>query len=368
MNIIFILILLLIYILGTINIKKEYYISTPSELEITVCEDFSQFKNMSDIIIAKKDYENNEYFKHYNKIINLKNIHYDEYKYNYKYNERLYYYDFRWNLVTIFSFDNQEIPNNNWLMHNISKASTLYKIIYIHEDKANKYNKKIFPHLKYGITILIQGINPYHRYNVDNNIIISSREINSPLIKKKNTKNAYIKFYMDTHNISGIVKENNKIIDKFTISTNLDKIDYKKFSKEIEKNLKEIPPDLKIEGLPEPSNFFHKWHDPIFAKWCILFFDTINKKLEFDFDNYPIPTNYLFYLYYYNINYTEQYKFEFLINQFILDLKLTDYVKKRIKITPNFDNSYKDISKNNNPNNENINNQKINNINNINNI
>ena len=335
MNIIFVLILILIYLIGTIKIKKEFYVSIPSELQITVSENFAQYENNSDIIISKKDYNNNNYFKHNNSIINIKNCHKDEYNYNYKYDKRLYYYDFRWNLVTIFSFNNNIIPNNQWLLHNISKTNTLYKIIYIHEDKANQYNRKIFPHLKYGLTILIQGINPYHRYNIGNNFIISSREVNSKLIKKKNTKNAYIKFYMDLHKLVCIVKEDNNIIDKFSMDTDLDKIDYKKIENKINETVKEIPPDYQINGLVSPPNFFHKWHDPIFKEWSIFFIKSVNEKLTIDFNQYPMPTNYLIYLYFFNINYTEQYTFDKMINQFILDMQLNQYVKPGIDIFSN---------------------------------
>ena len=85
MNIIYILILLLIYLIGTTNIKKEYFVTTPSELEITFCEDFSHYENNSDIIVSKHTYNNNNYFKHYNPVINIKNIHFHEYK-NFKIN------------------------------------------------------------------------------------------------------------------------------------------------------------------------------------------------------------------------------------------------------------------------------------------
>ena len=223
-NIIFTLILVVIYLLCTVKHKKEFMHVHPSDIKISFYEDVPSIKHNSEIIITRSKFENPDYLRHSNKMIYINKSQQEGYEYNYRYKNKLYYNDFRWKYVGIFIIKDFDDYSREWLRNNLRTSPFLYKIIYIYSDEANKYNTKLFPYLDFACTLVIYAVKPYKRYQIGKTHIISPRKLNHPVSVTSNASAPYLKLHLDKNKMVVIVKEKKQIIDTFTLETDIDKL------------------------------------------------------------------------------------------------------------------------------------------------
>lgn len=319
MNIIFIFILIISYLLLTYKNNKESINVFPSDINITFYENKPKLQNSSDIIITKNKLNNTHYFTHSNNFIYIHESLRDNYKNNYRYKNNLYHNDFRWKYVGIFIVKDFDDYSREWLRNNLRCGPFLYKIIYIYSDKLNKYNKKLFPFIDFGATLVIYGLKPYYRYQINKCVILSYRKLNYKYDFKCTPKDPYLKLYMDKFNMNCILKDNNKIIDSFMLNTTIDKlIDNKK-----DININNIKWIWK--GIPPVKTYFSKWYDSTFDEWYNLIFYKIKLKLKnsnIKLEYNQLPINYMNFLYLFHRNNINNMTDDNIVSQIIQDMNL----------------------------------------------
>lgn len=321
-NIIFTLILVVIYLLCTVKHNKEFMHVHPSDIKISFYETPPLIKHNSEIIITKSKFKNPKYITHSNNMIYIHKSEQSGYEYNYRYKNKLYHNDFRWKYVGIFIIKDFDDYSREWLRNNLRTSPFLYKIIYIYSDKQNKFNTKLFPYLDFACTLVIYGLSPYQRFQIGKTHIISPRKLNHPITSKSNTVTPYIKLHIDRNKLVGIVKEGTQVIDTFTLSTELDTI--------IPNNQINYPTDSqpvkwKFEGIPDADKYFTKWYDSVFDEWYSLILlhlnDAVNKD-KCNFKKIVLPSNYMNYLYLLHRTDNKGIKIDNIVNEIIRDLNL----------------------------------------------
>ena len=321
-NIIFTLILVVIYLLCTVKHNKEFMHVHPSDIKISFYETVPLINQDSEIIITRSKFNNSNYLKHTNNMIYIHKSHQTDYEYNYRYKNKLYHNDFRWKYVGIYIIKDFDDYSREWLRNNLRTGPHLYRIIYIYSDKANQFNTKLFPYIDFGCTLVIYGLKPYQRYQIDKTHLISPRKLNHPIIARSNAINPYIKLYMDKSELVCIVKESNKIIDTFTLSTNIEKL--------VPNNEVNAPPSIqpvkwKFEGIPDADKYFIKWYDSVFDEWYSLIWLHLNDAVNKDKCNLKkiiLPSNYMNYLYILHRTDSKGIKIDNIVNEIIRDLNL----------------------------------------------
>ena len=325
------LIIILIYLIATTNHTKESLMIYPSDISLSYYEYRPTNNNCkSDLIISKYNIINSNYFKHTNNYIYLHNIHKSFYNYNYRYNNNLYHNDFKFKYVGIFIIKQLDNYSREWIRNNLKSNPFLYKIIYIYDDKINKYNKKLFPYIEYGCTVVIYGIKPYYRYTVDRCVILSNRELSFKCDFQCNTTRGSLKFYFDKNNLICILKNNKKILDKFVLNSNIeeamDKFSKNKKYEHYQITIGEKLPEVKWkwDGIPDIYKINNKWYDSVFDDWNDFILtrvkDSLNKK-KINIKTLSLPSHYMHALYLYHRNVKEA-KQENIINQIIQDMQL----------------------------------------------
>jgi len=319
MNIIFILILLVIYLLLSCKNNKESIYVYPSDINITFYENTPKLQNSSDLIISKNKLNNSNYFPHSNNFIYIHESLKENYKNNYRYKNNLYHNDFRWKYVGIFIIKDFDNYSREWLRNNLRAGPFLYRIIYIYSDKLNKYNTKLFPFVDCGSTLVIYGLKPYYRYQINRCVILTHRKLNYKCDYKCNPIDPYIKIYIDKYNMNCVLKDNNKIIDSFVLNTRLETLQNKK----VEYDMKDLK--WKWKGIPPVTTYLSKWYDSTFDEWYDLIFHKIksnlkdtNIKLEYN----ELPVNYMNYLYLFHRNNINDMTDENVVTQMMQDMNL----------------------------------------------
>lgn len=321
-NIIFTLILVIIYLLCTVKHKKEFMHVHPSDIKISFYEEIPSIKHNSEIIITRSKFDNPNYLTHSNNMIYVNKSEESGYEYNYRYKNKLYFNDFRWKYVGIFIIKDFDDYSREWLRNNLRTSPFLYKIIYIYSDKENKYNTKLFPYLDFACTLVIYATKPYKRYQIGKTHIITPRKLNHPVSVTSNATAPYLKLYIDKNKMVVVVKEKKEIIDTFTLETDLDKI--------IPNNQAFYPAERepikwKYDGIPDADKYFTKWYDSVFDDWFSLVLkhlkDGVNRK-QCNIKKLELPSNYMNYLYVLHRTDHKGIKLENIVNEIIRDLNL----------------------------------------------
>ena len=334
------LIFILIYLIATTKHTKEYLQIQKSDITITYCEFNPTIKHQSNLIISKYKIKDPNYFAHSNNYLYVHEMHKSYYDYNYCYKNNLYHNDFRFVYVCVFIVKELNSYTREWLRNNLKASPSLYNIIYIYNDEINNHNKKLFPFVEYGCTVVIYGIKPYYRYQVDRCVILSNRELNYKVDFKCNQSNLFLKFYMDKYKLVCLLKNNNKIIDKFELNSNLDKF----FKKEDlaalhQPALFEYYPDKinmndmkwKWDGIPPVHKIALQWYDDVFDNWydlILIKLKTVVDTKKINLNKLTLPTNFMYALYLYHRN-VKKITDDNIINEIIQDMHLP--MKKIIK-------------------------------------
>tara|TARA_Y100001954_G_C15803441_1_gene601388 strand:+ start:608 stop:1600 length:993 start_codon:yes stop_codon:yes gene_type:complete len=319
---IFSLILIVIYLICTVKHNKEYLTVNPSDIKMTFYETIPEYFNDSEIIISKKKFNHPNYFKHTNNKIYINKLFENNYHSNYKYKNQIYKDDFRWKYVGIFVIKEFDDYSREWLRNNLRSSPFLYKIIYIHSDLANLNNKKVFPFLEYGCTLVIYGLKPYKRYSLERTHIITPNELAINPIVKKETKNPYIKIYIDKFKLVGIVKDGSEIIDNFELSSKLETI-LKKEEDKSEPKMDQYT--MKMKGIPRFETFYTKWYDDVFDEWYQMILVELNQTIDtkkISLKKRQLPVHYMNYLYLLHRNHPKEITTNNILSQITTDMNL----------------------------------------------
>ena len=322
MDLVFALILIVIYLLCTVKNKKEYMTVTPSDITLSFYDKIPPIQHNSEIIICKEKLKSKNYIQHTNKMIYINKANQDIYKNNYKYKNDLYKDDFRWKYIGIFIIEKFDDYSREWLRNNLRAGPYFYRIIYIYNDVENKHNKKLFPFIEYGCTVVIYGLKPYNRYVVDRTVILTPKDLVKKPIIKSNVSKPYLKFYIDKFKLIGVLKDNNKIIDSFELNTNFETI--------LDTNQSTYPIKLdnfklKWEGMPRLETFFIKWYDDVFDEWYDFILLKLKRKIDYkkiDLNKKKLPVNYMNYIYLLHRNRKKEITEDHVISQIIDDMNL----------------------------------------------
>ena len=324
MNII--LILILIYLLFKYkSIKKEDLSVYPSDLSVLMYDKVPEKINNAELLFLPRKTKTNKYITHNPNIYVKKSLRsfYDK---NYGYNtNQLYYNDFRWKYIDVYVTKELSNTSLNWIKLNSVASPGFFKMVYIHDDHINRYNRSLKQYVKMNVNLIVCNINPYKCYKMnDMSYIVTNRNLNGDLVKSINTTNAYLKLHIDHHKLVCVLYEDNKVLHTFTIESLIGLIMKNVNLTDEAVPGKTAPPEERVIGIPKDSDFFSKWKDPRFENWFKYFKKILKMKVDpsVDVDKLEIPTNHLNYLYIMVMNHKKQININHIVEQIITDMQL----------------------------------------------
>ena len=321
MNII--LVLILVYLIFKYKSSKNEPLSIyPSDISVLIYDQIPDKIRNAEILLLPSKTNNDNYIRH-NSNIYVKKAYNSFYNKNYGYeSKQLYYNDFRWKYIDVYVTKDISDHSIRWVKQNSLASPGFYKILYIHNDKINRYNRSIKDYIKMDVNLIICNINPYKCYKINNSYIVTNRKLNGTLIKQIDTTNAYLKIYLDHYKLVGVLYQNQEVLHTFEIESKV---------KAMVKNVnllegpgKTQPPEHKIIGMPKINDIFTKWKDPFFDRWFKYFLKRLQQELDpkVDVNKLELPTNYINYLYMMNSNFKHQVDIRHVVEQVITDFGL----------------------------------------------